>query len=214
MLERRASPGLDGRTPKTRVSVPPPWRRAAALSACLLSVAAGVAGLAAATGSGLTQPALTNGLQQLSDAWQSSAQSEAAQTAYRPGDLRLAQLPASGDEHFWLSRRDAVPVANILTGAVSLGDRITIGGNSGPAQTYEVVELRPVGERTQPASVTAGPALPEAGGHVSEPHNLTIVVAKEIGTTNEGAAPRTLRFVIETLPTAGADVAPRLHKAL
>jgi hypothetical protein len=106
---------------------------------------------------------------------------------------RVASVPTTGDEGFWLTQAEfqsAAPFAK----ALAVGDRITIAGGDGRERRLEVINLRTVGG-------TASGTL----------HSRLLLVSCRV--TGQAAEPNetTVRFLIEA---AGQEPEPQRAKAL
>ena len=192
------------------------WRPAA----CAVAAVGGVAGLMFGTGQRTIEPTLSRATPALADSWGHSvpvahegvaahnSDRSAGLVPVRQSSLPPKSLPVAGDEGFWLSRHD---LAGTASGAVALGDRITIsasgghskaGGNARPERVYEVVELRPVAEAglpTAPAAHATGDPSPKTAGL------LTMVICQEVlspAASNATRQPRIIRFLIDRDPAA------------
>ncbi len=117
---------------------------------------------------------------------------------------RVTRAPVVGDEGFWLSRND---LAGSTAGPVALGDRITLSSKAAVADgttaavthVFEVIELKSMAE------LGGGVATARHGGQdVGAPRtSFTMVVCREVmGST--AAAPRTIRFLIDSSGSAAA----------
>ncbi len=142
---------------------------------------------------------------------QSSAATEPHTNAIASPEKAALQVPVTfqtapastraGDEGYWLGRANPELPPFLMPG-VTVGDRITIGGKSGPIRVLEVIDIKPLPSGLLPIA-TASPPLQTAAPQFS------LVTAKIVGS----AGPLT-RFVIENAPAGPAGLQSPGNKAL
>ena len=113
-----------------------------------------------------------------------------------------AQPTQAGDERFWLGRTNTNFPAPLMQG-VAIGDRVTIGGKTGPIRVLEVIDIKPLPSGLIPTV----PAGPQALGTATP--LLSLVTAKVVGT--EGLV---TRIIIEDAGATPTTPSSPANKAL